>query len=196
MTSSILYKFKSAATFEILRLPGSAARVRIFDIKKAIVKAKKLDKCRHMDFELEVSNADTGEDYGDENMTTLRGARFVVKRIPAPKGKGILRRLEQNECYGGIPEELCKNMNDFYTIDSTKCEDDLVAEISTSATAQATDPSEEDDLQALQAVTEAFVVNAANDSSISHSVSEISYQRGQTHKKTGAIYLNFIANPE
>lgn len=46
MTTSIIYKFRSAVTFEALPLAGHAVRLRIFDTKKAIVKAKKLDRGR------------------------------------------------------------------------------------------------------------------------------------------------------
>ena len=42
MSSTILYKFRSGTTFEALSLPGN--NVRLLDIKKAIVTAKRLDQ--------------------------------------------------------------------------------------------------------------------------------------------------------
>ena len=145
-----------------------------------------------MEFHFELSNADTGEEYGDGNMMVLRGTRLVVKRAQAPKGKGILRRLEQNEYSSGNTEESHESLNNFYTIDSTKKNDDelLVTEISTS-TAHTIDLCEEDDLQALQAVTDEFVARTANDTSMRYSIAEITYQRGQNNRKTRTMHPKF-----
>ena len=58
-------EFRSSTTFEALPLPGTAAR--LFDVKKAIVKQKRLD-VGGMDFELEVHDANTNQQYVDESM--------------------------------------------------------------------------------------------------------------------------------
>jgi hypothetical protein len=79
MTSTILYKFRSATSYESISLPGTNAR--LFDIKKAIVKAKDLYRKNDpsnravLDFDLTIKNAMTNESYEDENMILPRGTR-------------------------------------------------------------------------------------------------------------------------
>ena len=99
MSSTILYKFRSGTTFEALPLPGSAAR--LFDVKKAIVLAKKLDQ-GSIEFDLSVRDATTNEEYIDESMLLPRGTRLIVQRLPAAKGYGFLSRMARNQ-YGGAP---------------------------------------------------------------------------------------------
>ena len=82
MSSVILYKFRSGTTFEALPLPGSAAR--LFDVKKAIVVAKKLDQ-GSMEFDLSVRDATTNVEYTDDAMLLPRGARLVVQRLPVAR---------------------------------------------------------------------------------------------------------------
>ncbi len=82
MASAILYKFRSGTTFEALPLPGSAAR--LFDVKKAIVLAKKLDQ-GSMEFDLSVRDATTNVEYTDDAMLLPRGARLVVQRLPVAR---------------------------------------------------------------------------------------------------------------
>ncbi|CAJ1946288.1 unnamed protein product [Cylindrotheca closterium] len=145
MASTILYKFRSGTTFEALPLPGSAAR--LFDVKKAIVKAKKLDS-GSMEFDLGVRNADTNEEYSNETMLLPRGTRLIVQRLPAQRGHGFLARMARNEqagtgmatqgSIGGAP-------NSFYTIESRAGDDDEFV--------QAPAANEESELAALQAAT-------------------------------------------
>jgi E3 ubiquitin-protein ligase RBBP6 len=90
MSSSILYKFKAATQFEALNLPGTSAR--LFDIKKAIVKAKRLD-ASPQDFDLSIKNAATNEEYVDEAMWIPRGTRVICSRLPAARGHGLLDRI-------------------------------------------------------------------------------------------------------
>lgn len=90
MASAILYKFRSGTTFEALPLPGSAAR--LFDVKKAIVVAKKLDQ-GSMEFDLSVRDATTNVEYTDDAMLLPRGARLVVQRLP-------VARYVANQCRG------------------------------------------------------------------------------------------------
>ena len=93
MTSTILYKFRSATTYESISLPGSSAR--LFDIKRAIVKAKSLDKntSNSLEFDFKITNAMTNESYDDETMVLPRGTRLIVSRLPAAKGQGLLARF-------------------------------------------------------------------------------------------------------
>jgi hypothetical protein len=155
MSSTILYKFRSGTTFEALPLPGSAAR--LFDVKKAIVTAKKLDQ-GSIEFDLSVRNATTNEEYTDESMLLPRGTRIVVQRLPAAKGHGFLARMARNQ-YGGGPGAAGQHgmappavgtPGGFYDIDSrARDEDDEF--VSTTAA----DNNEEKELAALRAATEA-----------------------------------------
>ncbi|KAL7568400.1 hypothetical protein ACA910_012119 [Epithemia clementina (nom. ined.)] len=98
MSSTILYRFRAGTTFEALPLPGSAAR--LFDVKKAIVLAKKLDQPGSMDFDLSVRDATTDEEFTDENMVLPRGTRLVIQRLVAARGHGFLSRMARHP-YGG-----------------------------------------------------------------------------------------------
>ena len=68
--ASILYKFRSATNFETLPLPGTQAR--LFDVKRAIVRAKKLDRTSAqgpgLEFDLSIRKANTNEEYTDESI--------------------------------------------------------------------------------------------------------------------------------
>lgn len=154
MASTILYKFRSGTTFEALPLPGSAAR--LFDVKKAIVKAKKLDS-GSMEFDLGVRNADTNEEYADESMVLPRGTRLIVQRLPSARGHGFLARMARNEYSGAAapnPHQQAQPVSSgsapsgYYTIDS-RARDDEDEFVQTSTTVN----DEEKELAALQAVT-------------------------------------------
>ena len=150
MASTILYKFRSGTTFEALPLPGSAAR--LFDVKKAIVKAKKLDT--GMEFDLGVKNADTNEEYVNESMLLPRGTRLIVQRLPAARGLGFLARMARNEHAGTNAPSSSQQSNaipgstpsGFYTIDSRARDDE-------DEFVQSGGGDEERELAALQAVT-------------------------------------------
>jgi hypothetical protein len=153
MASTILYKFRSGTTFEALPLPGSAAR--LFDVKKAIVKAKKLDT-GSMEFDLSVRNADTNEEYVDESMVLPRGTRLIVQRLPSARGHGFLARMARNEYAGAAAPNFHHQQqpiapgsapSGYYTIDSRTRDDEDEFVESTTAN------DEEKELAALQAVT-------------------------------------------
>ena len=96
MASTILYKFRSGTSFEPLPLPGTSAR--LFDIKRAIIRAKKLDGSSSnttLEFDLSIQNANTNEVYTNESMILPRGTRIIVRRVAAERGKGILSRMAQ-----------------------------------------------------------------------------------------------------
>eukprot|EP00934_Nitzschia_sp_Nitz4_P006288 Nitzschia sp. Nitz4//scaffold101_size76361//9159//11339//NITZ4_005593-RA/size76361-processed-gene-0.18-mRNA-1//1//CDS//3329532131//6278//frame0 len=152
MASTILYKFQSGTTFEALPLPGSAAR--LFDVKKAIVKAKKLDNTGSMEFDLGVRNADTQEEYVNESMLLPRGTRLIVQRLPAARGHGFLARMARNE-YAGVPgtagaagASASSVPSGFYTLESRGREDDEFVQSNSNAVGD-----DEKELAALQAAT-------------------------------------------
>ncbi|GAX13934.1 protein MPE1 [Fistulifera solaris] len=156
MASAILYKFRSGTTFEALPLPGSAAR--LFDVKKAIVLAKKLDQ-GSMEFDLSVRDATTNVEYTDDTMLLPRGARLVVQRLPVARGHGILAKMARSQL--GVGHTAAGPLGDaapsnFYTID-TRANDDEDEFISTKT-------AEEKELEALRAVTDASQRNTASTS--------------------------------
>mmetsp|Transcript_31975 Transcript_31975/g.75204 ORF Transcript_31975/g.75204 Transcript_31975/m.75204 type:complete len:738 (+) Transcript_31975:577-2790(+) len=151
MSSTILYKFQAAKTFQALPLPGSAAR--LFDVKKAIVKANKLDTTSSMEFDLAVRNHDTNEEYADESMLLPRGARIVVQRLPTARGQGFLARMARNEHGGGIGNgyhQQQQHPSGYYTIDNRTRENEEEEFVETTRSAENNDDKE---LAALQAVT-------------------------------------------
>jgi len=155
MSSTILYKFRASSEFRFLPLSGSAAR--LFDVKKAIVKANKLDS-GSMDFDLAVRNADTNEEYADESMLLPRGSRIVVQRLPAARGNGFLARMARNE-HGGSAGNNNSNFQQqnhpsgFYTIDSRARENEEEEFVETSVNENSTENNDDKELAALQAVT-------------------------------------------
>lgn len=83
-------------------MPGNTAR--LFDIKRAIVRSKKYDRnigAANFDFELICRNANTNEEYVDENMLLPRGTRLIVQRVAASNGNGFLARIARSAAGGG-----------------------------------------------------------------------------------------------
>lgn len=160
MSSTILYKFRAQTNFEQISLPGSSAR--LFDIKRAIVAAKRLDKTGGMqiEFDLSVRNAMTEEEYTDENMLLPRGTRVIVQRLPAAKGQGILARIARADA--GMSTAVTARYGNqeaanggFYTIESHKDDDEFVSSTNISSQSPVEEEnSEEKELAALKAATE------------------------------------------
>lgn len=163
ISSTILYKFRSSTNYESLPMPGSMAR--LFDVKRAIVKAKKLDKAAGggLEFDLCITNAATDEVYSDDNILLPRGTRVIVQRLPAARGLGLLAKIAREEAglqtrpphsFPGAVES-----NASYTISSKENEDDDFIRHTTPTLPQNADnddknDEEEDELKALKAVTE------------------------------------------
>jgi hypothetical protein len=148
MASTILYKFRNASTFEALPLPGSAAR--LFDIKKAIVTAKKFDQGA-MDFNLSIQDATTKQDYLDDSAIIPRGTRLVVQRLPAERGQGILAAIARSQ-QGGYqhssgPTTSNHSVPDgYYTIESAGRDEEQFVPMNNS--------TQEKEIAALRAATE------------------------------------------
>jgi len=159
MASTILYKFRSGTSFEPLPLPGTSAR--LFDIKRAIIRAKKLDGSSSnttLEFDLSIQNANTNEVYTNESMILPRGTRIIVRRVAAERGKGILSRMAQGGL-GPLDEGSTNNLggdaadNGYYTFKSrNRDEDDEFLDVAPpppQVTAAVVDESKE--LEALKA---------------------------------------------
>lgn len=83
--SVIYYKFKSAKDYDTVTFDGIS--LSVFDLKHEIMVSKKLGK--GTDFDLSVSNAQTGEEYTDDSATIPRNTSIIVRRVPVERpGKG------------------------------------------------------------------------------------------------------------
>jgi len=149
-------------------MPGSTAR--LFDVKRAIVKANKLDRSTgggmQLEFDISVKNAMTDEEYTDENMILPRGTRIIVQRLPAARGQGLLARIARADAgmHSGVAMtygNVAAAENGFYTIQSTREDDDEFVSIKSNANvanvpeeSDAAQDSEEKELAALKAVTD------------------------------------------
>ena len=161
--ASIQYRFRSASAFETLPLPGTSARV--FDVKRAIVRAKKLDagstSQQGLEFDLSIRNAATSEEYSDETQMLPRGTRLIVQRMPAARGHGLLARIARAEGGGGGgPIQQYGNaaaaQRGFYEVSSRQDDDEFVraAAPAVAPAAAAAPANEESELAALRAVTD------------------------------------------
>jgi len=158
MASTILYKFRSGTSFEPLPLPGTSAR--LFDIKRAIIRAKKLDGSSSnttLEFDLSIQNANTNEVYTNESMILPRGTRIIVRRVAAERGKGILSRMAQGGL-GPLDEGSMNNLggdaadNGYYTFKSrNRDEDDEFLDAAPPPVAVAAVVDESKELEALKA---------------------------------------------
>ncbi|KAJ8662392.1 hypothetical protein O0I10_002086 [Lichtheimia ornata] len=89
--SVIYYKFKAAkdSDYDVFTFDGPGASV--FDVKREIIRAKKLGK--GTDFDLAIYNAQTDEEYKDDVFIIPRNTSIIVRRLPASRpGKGTAQR--------------------------------------------------------------------------------------------------------
>ncbi|KAI8136885.1 DWNN domain-containing protein [Fennellomyces sp. T-0311] len=89
--SVIYYKFKAAkdSDYDVFTFDGPGATV--FDVKREIIRAKKLGK--GTDFDLAIYNAQTDEEYKDDVFVVPRNTSIIVRRLPASRpGKGTAQR--------------------------------------------------------------------------------------------------------
>lgn len=66
------------------------AGVKLLELKREIITIKAFNQ--KMDFELKVTDDNTGVDYEDDDCIVVNGTQVVVKRVP-PVGLGLLARL-------------------------------------------------------------------------------------------------------
>ncbi|XP_053683209.1 E3 ubiquitin-protein ligase RBBP6 [Sabethes cyaneus] len=81
---SVHYKFKSALDFDTISFDG--LHISVADLKKAIIHQKRLGKT--MDFDLQITNAQTKEEYSDDTSLIPKNTSLTIARVPlknAPK---------------------------------------------------------------------------------------------------------------
>ncbi|KAJ3200626.1 hypothetical protein HDU82_008733 [Entophlyctis luteolus] len=87
--SVVFYKFRSARDFDQMVFDGLG--VSVFDLKREIMLKKKLGK--GTDFDLLVYNAQTNDEYPDDNQVIPRNTSILVARRPAAKhARGTAQR--------------------------------------------------------------------------------------------------------
>ncbi|KAJ1503783.1 hypothetical protein HMI54_007786 [Coelomomyces lativittatus] len=85
--SYIHYKFRSAKDYDSILMDGMG--MSAFDLKREIVRRKKL---KGEDFDLILSNAESGDEFKDDAAIISRNSSIIVRRTPVPdaKRRGIL----------------------------------------------------------------------------------------------------------
>ncbi|KAG2176618.1 hypothetical protein INT44_007282 [Umbelopsis vinacea] len=89
--SVVYYKFKAAKDqdFDVYTFDGTGTSV--FDLKREIIRAKKLGK--GTDFDLAIYNSQSNEEYKDDHFTIPRNTSIIVRRLPPSRpGKGTAQR--------------------------------------------------------------------------------------------------------
>ncbi|KAJ1927566.1 Retinoblastoma-binding protein [Tieghemiomyces parasiticus] len=83
--SQVHYKFKAAKDYSSIVFDGLA--ISAFDLKQEILKANKLNP---ESFDLVLSNAQTNDEYAEDNSLIPRNTSVFVRRIPGKPGKSGL----------------------------------------------------------------------------------------------------------
>uniref|UniRef100_A0A0A1XQR7 E3 ubiquitin-protein ligase RBBP6 n=1 Tax=Zeugodacus cucurbitae TaxID=28588 RepID=A0A0A1XQR7_ZEUCU len=80
---SVHYKFKSALDFDTVTFDG--LNISVGDLKKAIIHQKRLGKVT--DFDLQITNAQTKEEYQDDSALIPKNTSLIIARIPISQPK-------------------------------------------------------------------------------------------------------------
>jgi len=75
---SVHYKFKSAISYDTITFDG--LHISLKDLKKAILHQKQIGK--NTDFDLQVTNAQTNEEYNNNQTLIPKNTSLIVSRIP------------------------------------------------------------------------------------------------------------------
>ncbi|XP_026841678.1 E3 ubiquitin-protein ligase RBBP6 [Drosophila persimilis] len=83
---SVHYKFKSTLNFDTITFDG--LHISVGDLKREIVQQKRLGKI--IDFDLQITNAQTKEEYKDDGVLIPKNTTLIISRIPLahPTKKG------------------------------------------------------------------------------------------------------------
>ena len=93
MSGQIHFKFKSAKAFDSVSFDG--VYIRLIDLKRSIVEKKRMNRGT-TDFEIEVTDAQTGELYADDESMVQKNTCVIIKRKPLGKTKeGLMSRLRR-----------------------------------------------------------------------------------------------------
>ena len=84
--STIYWKFKNTKS-EFSSVTFDSTHVSILDLKRAIIKQKKMEQTPQRPFDLSIINAHTGVEYTDETGPIPRNLAVIVRRLPAAKNQ-------------------------------------------------------------------------------------------------------------
>ena len=92
MSSLIYYKFKSLKDYDVFKLDAGISGVTVWELKREIIEQKrligKLAKDSGLpDFDLIFQNAQTGEEYLNDQQIIPRNSQIVVRRVPSYMSK-------------------------------------------------------------------------------------------------------------
>ncbi|KAK8959744.1 hypothetical protein KSP40_PGU006522 [Platanthera guangdongensis] len=87
---AVRFKFRSSVAFDSIDLDGRLS-ISVSDLRSKIADRKKLHVCG--DFDLVLSDADTGQPFEDEDFQIPAGANVVIKRVPLGRDASNDRRV-------------------------------------------------------------------------------------------------------
>ncbi|BFI08027.1 E3 ubiquitin-protein ligase RBBP6 [Marchantia polymorpha subsp. ruderalis] len=85
------FKFRSAVEYDSVNIEGHF--ISVASLKDKIIEAKNLGK--GTDFDLLITNAQTGEEYSDDAFLVPKNTSVIIKRVPATRAKPVLRVDDQ-----------------------------------------------------------------------------------------------------
>lgn len=80
---AVQFKFRSAVEFNSVGVEGPF--ISVGDLKRKIAEHKNLSKCK--DFDLLITDAQTGEEYYDESILIPTNTSVIIKRVPVARTK-------------------------------------------------------------------------------------------------------------
>ncbi|EPQ28860.1 uncharacterized protein PFL1_03663 [Pseudozyma flocculosa PF-1] len=97
-SASVYYKFKSQK--EPSRITFDGTGISVWDLKREIILQNKMGK--GIDFDLGIYNADTEEEYKDDNFIVPRSSQVIARRLPPSKpGRGTAQMYVADAAGGG-----------------------------------------------------------------------------------------------
>lgn len=83
---AVHFKFRSAVEYDSINIDGHG--ISIANLKEKIVDQKNLG--RGTDFDLVITNAQSGEEYTEDSLIVPRNTSVIIKRVPATRAKATL----------------------------------------------------------------------------------------------------------
>ncbi|KAK0094488.1 hypothetical protein PV326_010724 [Microctonus aethiopoides] len=132
---SVHYKFKSALDYDTVSFDG--LHISVSDLKKAIFHQERIGK--NMNFDLQITNAQTKEEYTDDNALIAKNTSLIISRVPLTvQQKRSWDRSESQAFANSKDESNSGNAVDLTRLDGS--EDDKIRAMITQST-QDYDPS-------------------------------------------------------
>ncbi|XP_060696735.1 E3 ubiquitin-protein ligase RBBP6-like isoform X2 [Hemiscyllium ocellatum] len=103
--SCVHYKFSSKLNYDTVTFDG--LHISLSDLKKTIMAREKL---KAADCDLQITNAQTKEEYTDDNALIPKNSSVIIKRIPigGVKSAGKTFVIDRSEPASGASKAVCK----------------------------------------------------------------------------------------